>query len=88
MSKVKNSTKSLVDFNHSQARLLKQVLTSGVEEGSRNETYRQISMYLHDTLNNPEMEAWHAEAEELIEITKQQAVADGLPEKEIEVIYR
>ena len=88
MSKVKNSTKSLVDFNHSQARLLKQVLTSGVEEGSRNETYRQISMYLHDTLNNPEMQAWHAEAEELIERTKQQAVADGLPEKEIEVIYR
>ena len=88
MSKVKNSTKSLVDFNHAQARLLKQVLTSGVEEGSRNETYRQISMYLHDTLNNPEMEAWHAEAEELIERTKQQAAADGLPEKEIEVIYR
>lgn len=88
MSKVKNSTKSLVDFNHSQAKLLKKVLQGGVEEGRRNETYRQVYMYLHDTLNNPEMQAWHTEAEKLIETTKQQAAVDGLPEKEIEVIYR
>ena len=82
------STKSLVDFNHSQAKLLKQTLQSGVVEGSRNETYRQIYLYLIDTLNNPEMAQWHAEAEELIQQTKLQAQVDGLPEKEIEVIYR
>lgn len=88
MSTVRSSDKSLVDFNHSQAKLLKQVLTSGAEEGHRNETYRQVYMYLCDTLNKPEMEAWHAEAQELIERTKEQALLDGLPGKEVEVIYR
>ena len=81
-------TKSLIDFNHSQARLLKQTLQQGAVEGSRNETYRQIYLYLIDTLNNPEMANWHVEAEELIQQTKMQASVDGLPEKEIEVIYR
>ncbi|MGX7199201.1 hypothetical protein [Enterococcus nangangensis] len=82
------SKKSLADFNHPQAELLRKVLNGGVEEGRRNETYRQVYMYLRDTLNKPEMEIWHAEALELIEITKQQALTDGLPEKEVEVIYR
>lgn len=83
-----NSTKSLVDFNHEQARLLKDVLQHGAPTGTRNESYRQIYMYLKDTLSNPELASWHQEAEELIEKTKAQAVLDGLPEKEVEVIYR
>lgn len=83
-----NSTKSLVDFNHEQARLLKDVLQNGAPTGTRNESYRQIYMYLKDTLNNPELASWHQEAEVLIEKTKAQAVLDGLPEKEVEVIYR
>lgn len=82
------SSKSLVDFEHSQARLMKQALENGVGEGKRNETYRQIYMFLCDTLNNPDMEPWYGEAEELIEKTKERALLDGLPEKEVEVIYR
>lgn len=85
---MKKSAKTLADFNHPQARLLKQVLDGGIKEGERNEIYRQVYMYLRDTLNNPELEAWHDEAKELIETTKQQAEVDGLPEKEIEVIFR
>lgn len=80
--------KSLADFDHPQAKLLKQALNGGITEGSRNDTYRQICMYLRDTINNPKYESRHQEAYELIEITKAQAVADGLPEKEVEVIYR
>lgn len=83
-----NTSKSLLNFNHAQAKLLNDVLTSGIQEGGRNETYRQVYMYLKDTLNNPEMEKWHDEAAELIERTKAQAILDGLPEKEVEVIYR
>ncbi|OTN83719.1 hypothetical protein A5819_003452 [Enterococcus sp. 7E2_DIV0204] len=82
------STKSLLSFNHAQAKLLTKVLDHGISEGSRNETYRQIYMYLKDTLDNPEMAKWHEEAAELIERTKAQAILDGLPEKEVEVIYR
>lgn len=88
MTKPTKSNKTLADFDHPQAKLLKQVLSGGVEEGKRNETYYQVYMYLRDTLNNPEMELWHEQAAELIETTKQQAEADGLPEKEIEVIFR
>lgn len=83
-----SSTKSLIDFNHEQAKLLKSVLQSGAPVGSRNETYRQIYLYLKDTLENPQLEKWHEEAEDLIEQTKTQAILDGLPEKEVEVIYR
>ena len=39
-----SSTKSLIDFNHEQAKLLKSVLQSGAPVGSRNETYRQITL--------------------------------------------
>lgn len=88
MAKVSRSNKTLADFDHPQAKFLKEVLNGGVEEGKRNETYYQVYLYLRDTLNNPEMEIWHEEAAELIEATKQQAEADGLPEKEIEAIYR
>lgn len=83
-----SSTKSLTDFNHEQAKLLKSVLQNGAPVGSRNETYRQIYLYLKDTLENPQLEKWHEEAEDLIEQTKTQAILDGLPEKEVEVIYR
>ena len=82
------SKKSLMDFDHEQARLLKRVITGGIAEGSRNETYFQIYLYLNDTLNNPEMKNWHEEAAELLEVTKQQALADGLSEKEVGMIYR
>ncbi|WP_438762022.1 hypothetical protein [Enterococcus sp. AZ194] len=83
-----SSSKSLIDFNHEQARLLKGVLEHGAVEGRRNETYRQVYVYLKDTLDKPEMAPWHDEARELIEQTKAQAIIDGLPEKEVEVIYR
>lgn len=82
------SKKSLLEFNHSQARLIKEALATGVTEGSRNESYRQMALYLHDVLNNQDMEFWHDEAQELLEKTKGQALLDGLDEKEIEVIYR
>lgn len=80
--------KSLADFDHPQAKLLKQALNGGITEGSRNDTYRQICMYLRDTINNPKYESRYQEAYDLIDITKAQALADGLPEKEVEVIYR
>lgn len=82
------STKSLLDFNHEQARIVREIVTTGLRKGERNEKYRQAYMFLRDTLNNPELQAWHKEAMELIEITKSQAVSDGLPAKEVEVIYR
>ena len=82
------STKSLLDFNHEQARIVREIVTSGLREGERNEKYRQAYMFLRDTLNNPELQPWHKEAMELIELTKSQAMSDGLPAKEVEVIYR
>jgi len=82
------SNKSLIDFNHDQARIVKEIVTFGLQEGERNEKYRQAYMFLSDVLSNPEMAKWHAEASELIEITRSQAATDGLPEKEVEAIYR
>lgn len=82
------SKRSLKDFNHAQAKLLKDAIENGVAEGARNETYSQIYMYLNDTLCNPEMSNWHQEAMELMEITRQQALSDGLPESEVRSIYR
>lgn len=82
------ATKSLLDFNHEQARIVREIVTSGLREGERNEKYRQAYMFLRDTLNNPELQPWHKEAMELIEITRYQAMSDGLPAKEVEVIYR
>ena len=82
------STKSLLDFNHEQARIVREIVTSGLREGERNEKYRQAYMFLRDTLNNPELQPWHKEAMELIEITKSQAMSDRLQAKEVEVIYR
>ena len=82
------STKSLLDFNHDQARIVREIVTIGLREGERNEKYRQAYMFLRDTLNNPELQPWHKEAMDLIELTKSQAMSDGLPAKEVEVIYR
>lgn len=82
------STKSLMDFNHEQARIVQEIMNGGVREGERNEKYRQAYMFLRDTLSNPELEQWHAEAAELIDATRSQASNDGLPEKEVEAIYR
>ena len=82
------STKSLLDFNHEQARIVREIVTRGLREGERNEKYRQAYMFLRDTLNNPDLQPWHKEAMELIDITKSQARSDGLEAKEVEVIYR
>ena len=82
------SNKSLMDFNHDQARIVQEIMSGGLREGERNEKYRQAYMFLRDTLSNPELEQWHAEAYELINATRSQASADGLPEKEVEAIYR
>ena len=85
-----NSTqgKSLIDFKHRQAELLKEALTTGIPNGRRNESYRQIIMYLRDTQNNPEMVAWHEEAMKLEQEVKAQMMTDGLDEKEVELICR
>lgn len=82
------SNKSLLDFNHDQARILKEIMTGGLKEGERNEKYRQAYLFLCDTLSNPELAQWHTEASELINATQTQALNDGLPEKEVEAIYR
>ena len=82
------STKSLLDFNHEQARIVKAIVTGGIGKGERNEKYRQACLFLRDTANNPDLEPWHKEALELLELTRSQALSDGLPEKEVELIYR
>ncbi|MDK6690085.1 hypothetical protein QP246_11675, partial [Aerococcus urinae] len=68
----KDSNKSLIDFDHAQARLLKEVLTNGVPEGRRNETYYQVIKYLRDTQANPEYELWFKEALDLEALVKDQ----------------
>ena len=82
------SNKSLLDFNHEQARIVNDILNGGLREGERNEKYRQAYLFLRDTVNNPELEQWHAEALDLIDATRSQASNDGLPNKEVEAIYR
>lgn len=82
------SNKSLMDFNHDQARIVNEIMNGGLREGERNEKYRQAYMFLNDTLNNPELAQWHQEASELIDATRNQASNDGLPDKEVEAIYR
>lgn len=82
------STKSLMEFNHDQARIVQEIMSGGLREGERNEKYRQACLFLRDTTNNPELAQWHAEAAELLEATRAQGAADGLTEKELEAIYR
>ena len=83
------SNKSLMDFNHDQARLLKEAYHHGIGEGRRNDSYRQIVMYLRDTLENPELTRWHDEAQAMLNNELEDLMArDGLPEKEMEAILR
>lgn len=84
----KGSSKSLLDFNHSQARMMRDALSFGVQEGSRNETYRQIIMFLRDVRDNAELSHWHAEADQLELAVKDRMYQDGLPTKEVELICR
>lgn len=84
----KGSSKSLLDFNHSQARMMRDALSFGVQEGSRNETYRQIIMFLRDVRDNNELSHWHAEADQLELAVKDRMYQDGLPTKEVELICR
>ena len=84
-----SSNKSLLDFNHEQARLLKEAYHNGIPEGRRNDAYRQIVLYLRDTLSNPELARWHDEASQLSDNELENLMArDGLPEKEVEAIMR
>ena len=83
------SNKSLMDFNHAQARLLKQAYHYGIPEGQRNDAYRQIVMYLRDTMENPKLAHWHDEAQTMLDSELENLMSrDGLPEKEMEAILR
>lgn len=83
------SNKSLMDFNHEQARLLKEAYHQGIPEGRRNDSYRQIVMYLRDTLANPELSHWHEEASRILDTELENLMLnDGLPNKEMEAIMR
>lgn len=85
---IKHSNKSLLDFNHSQARLLNQAMTSGIPEGQRNESYRQIVMFLRDIQSDASMQIWHAEAQEYESDLENIMSKDGLEEREMELIMR
>lgn len=82
------SDKSIVDFEHSQAYLLKEALTTGIPEGRRNDSYRQIIMFLRDIQKNDQFNQWHEEAYKLEQDVIQQMATDGLQRSEIEVICR
>lgn len=85
---IKHSNKSLLEFNHSQARLLNQAMTSGIPEGQRNESYRQIVMFLRDIQSDASMQIWHAEAQEYESDLENIMSKDGLEEREMELIMR
>lgn len=83
------SNKTLADFNHSQAHLLKEAQNGGISEGQRNDSYRQIVMYLRDTLQNEKLAQWHDEAHNLLNgELENMMLNNGLPEKEVEAIMR
>ena len=85
----KRSSKTLMDFNHDQSRLLNEAYHQGIAEGRRNDAYRQIVMYLRDTLANPELAQWHEEAQQLLDGELENLMSrDGLPQKEMEAILR
>ena len=83
-----SGSKPLADFNHKQAQLLKQAQTTGIPEGSRNDTYRSIYMFLIDTLQNPEFKSHHAEAQDELNKLDDYMARDGLGEKERSLIMR
>ena len=82
------STKSLRDFKHRQVELLNRALESGIPKGERNESYYQIIMFLRDTINNQEFAQWHEEAQQLESEVIHKMYADGLTEKEVNLICR
>ena len=82
------STKSLRDFKHKQADLLNRALDNGIPEGERNESYYQIVRFLRDTQNNEEFAQWHEEAQRLESEIIHKMYADGLTEKEVNLICR
>lgn len=82
------SNKSLLEFNHVQAKMMRDALENGVQEGYRNESYRQIIMFLRDIQTNAEMINWRDEAFELEESIKTRMQLDGLDQKEMELICR
>ena len=86
---VATSNKSIMEFNHDQARLLKQAYHYGIPEGQRNDSYRQIVLYLRDTLENSELSHWHDEAQKILDTELEDLMSrDGLPEREMELIMR
>lgn len=85
------TTKSILDFNHEQARMTKGVLEGNLPPvGERNETYRQIMMYLNDTITGSEFSDHHKqEAEQIKEKIRGIMInGSGLGEKEVELICR
>lgn len=85
---ITHSNKTLTDFNHKQAELLRQALTSGIPDGQRNESYRQIVLFLRDVQRNPELKLWHREAAEYEMELEGMMMRDGLDNKEMELIMR
>lgn len=85
---ITHSNKTLLDFNHKQAQLLKQALTTGIPEGSRNNHYRQIVLFLRDILSDESMMVWHEEAQEYEARLKELILSSGIDEKEMELIIR
>lgn len=83
------SNKSLLEFNHRQSELLKEAYYTGISKGRRNDTYRQIVMYLRDTLENDQMKQWHNEANQILHKELDDLMSrDGLGEKERQLIMR
>lgn len=80
--------KTLLEFDHDQARLLRKAALEGIPAGSRNTDYFSINKFLTDTLNNPDWTAWHDEAKEWLEELPSMMARDGLDEKEIEQVCR
>ena len=82
------TSKSIMDFNHPQARLLKECLTNGFVEGERNNKYFEVIRYLRDTAKNPEFKKQHQEAIKLEQLVVEQMYSDGLSNKEVELLTR
>lgn len=85
---VEEEKRSIADFNHPQALLLRQAIHMGVPKGSRNESYYQIYKYLTDTLDDPSFEAYHAEAAKWLNQLDAMMARDGLPQSEREKVMR
>jgi len=84
-----NSNKSLTEFDHDQARLLKEAYEGGIPEGQRNDGYRGIVMFLRDTINDPDYANWHDEARTILNNELEGLMAtNGLPEEERKKIMR